>query len=56
MRILFINPNTTKEFTKRIQEIADKYRLPSTTVVAKNPDRGPRSTAMNHAGRWHWPP
>jgi allantoin racemase len=43
MRILFINPNTTNEFTKQIQNIADHYRLSSTTVVAVNPTRGPRS-------------
>ena len=43
MRILFINPNTTEEFTHKIQKIADQYRLPSTTVVAVNPARGPRS-------------
>ena len=43
MRILIINPNTTKEFTRKIQDIADQYRLPTTTVVATNPERGPRS-------------
>lgn len=43
MRILFINPNTTAEFTTRIQKVADQYRLPTTEVVALNPERGPRS-------------
>lgn len=43
MRILFINPNTTAEFTTRIQTVADQYRLPTTEVVALNPQRGPRS-------------
>jgi allantoin racemase len=43
MRILFINPNTTAEFTTRIQTVAEQYRLPSTEVVALNPERGPRS-------------
>jgi allantoin racemase len=43
MRILFINPNTSSEFTHKIQTIAEKYALPSTEVVAKNPASGPRS-------------
>lgn len=43
MRVLLINPNTTEEFTKRVQDIADRYALPSTTPVAVNPMYGPRS-------------
>lgn len=43
MRILFINPNTSEEFTERIQKIAQQYALPSTEVVAMNPRSGPRS-------------
>jgi allantoin racemase len=43
MRILLINPNTSEEFTKRIQDIAAKYALPGTTPVAVNPTSGPRS-------------
>ncbi len=43
MRILFINPNTSEEFTERIQKIAEQYAFPGTEVVAKNPTSGPRS-------------
>jgi len=43
MRILFINPNTSREFTERIQSIAQQYALPTTEVAAMNPRSGPRS-------------
>lgn len=43
MRILLINPNTSEEFTKRVQAIAERYAFPGTTVVAMNPTAGPRS-------------
>jgi allantoin racemase len=43
MRILLVNPNTSEEFTHRIQAIADKYALSTTIAVAKNPTSGPRS-------------
>ncbi len=43
MRILFINPNTSEEFTERIQEIAQQYAFPGTEVAAMNPASGPRS-------------
>lgn len=43
MRILLINPNTSEEFTKRVQDIAERYAFPGTTVVAMNPTAGPRS-------------
>lgn len=42
-RILFINPNTSEEFTLRIQKIASEYALPSTTIMACSPASGPRS-------------
>ncbi|MEM7127226.1 MAG: aspartate/glutamate racemase family protein [Chloroflexota bacterium] len=41
--ILFINPNTTQAFTERIQQIAEQYASPTTTVEAINPSSGPRS-------------
>jgi len=43
MRILLINPNTSEEFTKRVQAIADRYAFAGTTAVAMNPTAGPRS-------------
>jgi allantoin racemase len=43
MRILFINPNTTEEFTRRVQETIDQYAAPGTQAVACNPSAGPRS-------------
>jgi allantoin racemase len=43
MRILFVNPNTTSSFTKRIGEVARAYALPTTEVVALQPSTGPRS-------------
>ena len=43
MRILLINPNTTEEFTKRVQGIADRYASPMTSAVAVNPTSGPKS-------------
>ncbi|MFN2235497.1 MAG: aspartate/glutamate racemase family protein [Anaerolineales bacterium] len=43
MRILFINPNTSEEFTRKIQKILDQYSFPGTTALAVNPVSGPRS-------------
>lgn len=43
MRILFINPNTSEEFTRKIQAIVEKYALPTSEATAKNPSSGPRS-------------
>lgn len=43
MELLFINPNTSHEFTDRVKSITDKYSLPTTRVVVKNPTSGPRS-------------
>ena len=42
-RIMFINPNTSEEFTKRIESIVKNYALPTTTVAAANPKSGPKS-------------
>ena len=43
MEVMLINPNTSEEFTKRIQKIANDYALPTTSPVAKNPGSGPKS-------------
>jgi allantoin racemase len=43
MRILLINPNTSEEFTQRVQKIADRYAFPGTTPVSVNPRSGPKS-------------
>jgi len=43
MNVLLINPNTSEEFTRRIQLIANTYALPTTNPVAMNPVAGPRS-------------
>jgi allantoin racemase len=43
MKILFINPNTSKSFTEKIQAAARQYALTSTQVEALNPPSGPRS-------------
>jgi allantoin racemase len=43
MRVLIINPNTSEEFTNRIQDIANRYALPGTKPVAVNPTSGPKS-------------
>ena len=43
MKILFINPNTSQSFTKKIETIARQYALPSTQVDSLNPASGPRS-------------
>ena len=43
MRILFINPNTSQEFTDRIQDIIREFALPTTEAVAMTPAAGPRS-------------
>ncbi|MDX9864243.1 MAG: aspartate/glutamate racemase family protein [Anaerolineaceae bacterium] len=43
MRILFVNPNTSEEFTRRILDTVTQYALASTIAAAKNPDSGPRS-------------
>jgi allantoin racemase len=43
MRILLINPNTTAEFTRRVQETVELYAAPGTVAKACNPSTGPRS-------------
>lgn len=43
MKILLINPNTSEEFTKKIQAIADTYASSGTKAIAMNPLSGPRS-------------
>jgi len=43
MQVLLINPNTSEEFTKRIQSISNSYALPTTNPVGVNPTSGPRS-------------
>ncbi len=43
MNILLINPNTSEEFTNRIQKIANDFALPTTNPVAVNPNTGPKS-------------
>lgn len=43
MRILLINPNTSEDFTHKIQTIASQYALPTTETLAVNPASGPRS-------------
>jgi allantoin racemase len=43
MEILFVNPNTTQEFTNRIAAIAAKYASSGTRVTALTPEYGPKS-------------
>lgn len=43
MQMLLINPNTSEDFTKQIQKIADGCALPTTNPVAINPNSGPKS-------------
>ena len=43
MHILIINPNTSEDFTRKIQNIADRYAMPDTTVTSVNPKNGPNS-------------
>lgn len=43
MRILVINPNTSKAMTDDIAETARRYARPDTEIVAKSPSFGPRS-------------
>lgn len=43
MKVLIINPNTSAEFTRKIDQIAKKYTRSDTDVVTKNPSSGPRS-------------
>jgi allantoin racemase len=43
MKILFVNPNTTEEFTRRILDIASRYAAPATEITALTASYGPRS-------------
>jgi allantoin racemase len=43
MRILFINPNTTEEFTSKVERVARKYAAAGTEIIARNPASGPCS-------------
>ena len=43
MRILLINPNTSVDFTTKIERIARQYAAPGTEVTAVNASSGPQS-------------
>ena len=43
MRLLVVNPNTTRSMTEKIGVAARAAALPSTEIVAVNPDAGPPS-------------
>jgi allantoin racemase len=43
MRLLILNPNTSEDFTRAIQETGDAVKSPGTEVVCLNPSSGPRS-------------
>lgn len=43
MRLLLINPNTTREMTESIAECARRYARSDTEIVAVNPEKGPVS-------------
>jgi len=43
MKILVINPNTSEEMTKSIEETAKNVVHPGTQVIVTNPDVGPES-------------
>lgn len=43
MRILFINPNTSEEFTQKVERVARKYAAPGTEILARTPAAGPCS-------------
>jgi allantoin racemase len=43
MRLLLVNPNTTREMTDSIAECARRYARSDTEIVAVNPEKGPVS-------------
>ncbi|MEW5721738.1 MAG: aspartate/glutamate racemase family protein [Thermodesulfobacteriota bacterium] len=43
MRLLLVNPNTTPEMTRSLEECARRYARADTQVTAVNPERGPVS-------------
>ena len=43
MKILALNPNTSKEFNRALEKTAKEYSLPSTELVVISPKSGPKS-------------
>ena len=43
MKILVINPNTSEEFNRKLNQTAKEYVLPSTEVIVISPKSGPKS-------------
>lgn len=43
MRILYINPNTSEEFTAKVERVARQYAAPGTEIIARTPAAGPCS-------------
>lgn len=43
MKLMILNPNTSKDFTKAIQLVGDSVKSPGTELVCLNPTSGPRS-------------
>jgi allantoin racemase len=43
MKILAINPNTSEEFNRKLEQAAGEYCLPSTEVQVLSPASGPKS-------------
>lgn len=43
MRVLVVNPNTTARMTKSIADAARSIAMPSTEIIAVNPEHGPVS-------------
>ena len=43
MKILVINPNTSEEFNRKLNQTAKEYALPSTEVKVISPKSGPKS-------------
>ena len=48
MNILIINPNTSADFTNRIDIITKQYACPGTLITTVNPEHGPRSIEGVH--------
>ena len=43
MRILILNPNTSEDFTKSIEDAVQEVKVPGTELICMNPTAGPRS-------------
>ena len=43
MKILVVNPNTSEEFNRKLEQAAKEYALPSTEVKVISPASGPKS-------------